>query len=380
MTVPLFHWTQVLLLCALMLLVGFVLAKQSKPKRPNYIKDTHAIAAATTPALEHLQSAFQSGQLGFSESLELAATYRRTGDLERAIAIHQSLYGRPGLSWQELQRAQFELAKDFFQAGILSRAEDLLESLIEQKGDLQLDTAQLLIRLYVQQKDWHKATDLFIQHLQYLDPSLHWVYANVLCEQAIIQMRTNPEQARQLIVMARQKHPNSIRPNVMLIHIAQQQKSWREWLNQVQLFLKEQPERIDLVKQSIMDAIHQSPDLDQKIITLLKSLSQQPQIRFFRAQLALRMQQSDESFELLKSIDLNWDTLLLRIKYLSRELNHPELIELDQKLQQFDQKRLRYQCSHCGYEALVHRWHCPQCERWETLQPTESELNQKLLL
>jgi lipopolysaccharide biosynthesis regulator YciM len=330
--------------------------------------------------LEHLQAAFRAGQLGFEESLELAATYRKKGDLEQAIVIHQSLYGRPGLAWQDMQRAQYELAKDFFQAGILSRAEDLLESLMEQKGPLLSITAQLLARLYVQQKDWHKATELFMSHPQMIDASLQSTYANVLCEQAQQQMLQRPQYAQQLIQLARQRHPESIRPTVVLMRLSQQQKRWREWLAQIQTFLKDHPERIDLLKPSLFEVIQHQPELLSKITAILKSVSQDSQIRLFRAELAMRMQQSSEAVELLKSIDLNWDTLLLRLKYLSHELSHHELTQLYQKLNQSDQKRLRYQCSHCGYQALHHRWHCPQCERWETLQPSDSQLNQKLLL
>lgn len=380
MTLPLFHWTQVLILVGLALWLGFWIASRIKPKSqaPDANKDTQT--RVNTPALEHVHLAFQSGQLGFEESLELAATYRRKGDLEQAISIHQSLYGRPGLAWRDMQRAQYELANDFFQAGIFSRAEDLLESLIEQKGELKLLTAQLLIRLYVQQKDWHKAVDLFITQPDFMNKSLGWTYANVLCEQAEQVMALNPQQAQQLVQLARQRNPDSVRPDLVLMSLSQQQRRWRDWFSQVQNFLRKNPERIDLIRQNIDSALQEQPELQSKMSAFLKSISQHPQIRLYRSELAIRLQQPAEASHLLKSIDLDWDALLLRIRHLAHELNHPELSQLYQELHRSDQKRRRYQCSHCGYEALQHRWHCPQCERWETLKPASAHQNSNLLL
>lgn len=380
MSIPLFHWIQVLALCAVALIVGFLWGKRPSSDRNRNTPNNDPGQPSNSPAIEHLNLAFKSGQLGFAESLELAATYRRKGDLEQAITIHQSLYGRPGLAWQDMQRAQFELAKDFFQAGILSRAEDLLESLIEQKGILQITTAELLVRLYIQQKDWHKAANLFINHPQMINGALKWTYAHVLCEQAHLLMSHKPHQAEPFILMARQHHPDSIRPTLLMMQMAQQQRRWRDWLNQVQTFLREHPDRIDLVKDAIISAIEQEPTLKDRMATLLKSLSQQPQIRLFRAELAMRMQQPQSAVALLKSVDLNWQTLLLRLRHLVNELNHDELNQLYQKLLDADHKRLRYQCGHCGFEALQHHWQCPQCERWETLKPADIQPSQNLLL
>lgn len=380
MSIPLFHWIQVLALCGVALMIGFILGKNPALNRNRKAPSKAPDQPSNSPALEHLNLAFKSGQLGFAESLELAATYRRKGDLEQAITIHQSLYGRPGLAWQDMQRAQFELAKDFFQAGILSRAEDLLESLIEQKGVLQLTTAELLVRLYIQQKDWHKAVDLFNNHPQMMNGALKWTYAHVLCEQAQLLMSHKSHQAQPLIQMVRQQHPDSIRPALLMMRMAQQQRRWRDWLSQLQTFLRKHPDRIDLVKDDIFTAIEQDPTSKDRIATFLKSLSQQPQIRIFRAELAMSMQQPQDAVALLKSVDLNGQTLLLRLRQLVHELNHDELNQLYQKLLAADHKRLRYQCGHCGYEALQHHWQCPQCERWETLKPTDVQSSQNLLL
>lgn len=380
MHLPLFHWSQVLLLSLLMLILGFLFARSIKKKYPSQFTSIDTQTSVSTPALEHLQGAFHLGKLGFEESLELAIAYRRKGDLEQAIVIHQSLYGQPGLAWQDMQRAQYELAKDFYQAGILSRAEDLLESLIVQKGQLQVTTAQLLIRLYVQQKDWLKAGDLFKLYPQTINRSTQWTFAHVLCEQAELEMPKNPDYAQQLLHLAQQRHPGSLRPNLVLLQLAQQQKRWRDWLIQLHHILKNNPQQIDLLKNNLFFVLQSQPSLEVKIIQLLKRISQEPSIRIFRAEWAFKTQKTDEAVELINNVQLNWETLLLRINYLANQLNHPELTQLDQKIQSLNLKRLKYQCLHCGYEALLHHWYCPQCERWETLQPSDVEPNQQKLL
>ncbi|MCE4105094.1 lipopolysaccharide assembly protein LapB, partial [Klebsiella pneumoniae] len=60
----------------------------------------------------------------------LGSLFRRRGETERAIRVHQNLVNRPDLPPNERDHALFELGQDFLRAGLLDRAEESLRMLM----------------------------------------------------------------------------------------------------------------------------------------------------------------------------------------------------------------------------------------------------------
>ena len=60
--------------------------------------------------------------------LALGGLYRRRGEFDKAILIHQNLLSRPTLENELKQQALYELAKDFFSAGLYDRSEKIFRS------------------------------------------------------------------------------------------------------------------------------------------------------------------------------------------------------------------------------------------------------------
>ena len=61
--------------------------------------------------------------------LALGALYRRRGEIDRAIRVHQNLIGREDLEPRHREQATYALAQDYLKAGLHDRAEKLLEGL-----------------------------------------------------------------------------------------------------------------------------------------------------------------------------------------------------------------------------------------------------------
>ena len=59
----------------------------------------------------------------------LGGMFRRRGETDRAIRLHQSLLARTDLAVALIERARLELAHDFFKAGMLDRAEEAFAAL-----------------------------------------------------------------------------------------------------------------------------------------------------------------------------------------------------------------------------------------------------------
>lgn len=382
---PDFSWTQVVLLCGLSLFIGYSLAGAIWRRRRPLVPPEQVEAGSKTPrshdtpALRVLEEQFHQGRLGFEESLELAATFRRQGDLQGATEIHQSLYGRPGLDWESQQRAQFELAKDFFQAGILGRAEDLLRPLVSVSGAKTIDAVRLLIKIYQQEQDWEAAIELFDQHPNLATGGLRWEYVHMLCERAEVVINNDPRVAKDLVRRASQVEPTSNRPMLIALELASRDGRWRELTRMTHRFLDAEQVRIDLLGPVLHHVAREYPEHMKPLLMVLQRHNQHAAVRMLHGELLFQLGETEQGIQLIKSVPLNVDTLQWRLDYLADHLGSSDLRVITDDLQRTEAKTLRYQCTHCGYRSHSHHWHCPQCDRWETLTPGERK-NSKLLI
>ena len=125
----------------------------------------------------------------------LGSLFRRRGEVERAIRMHQNLVERVDLPEQQKFDALFELAQDYLKAGLLDRAEELFAKL---QGSPHAEAAhRYLLEIYEQEKDWQKAIET-AQQLQTLTGQSHQKeIANFYCEMASREiMESRPEAAR----------------------------------------------------------------------------------------------------------------------------------------------------------------------------------------
>lgn len=382
---PDFSWIQVLLLCGLSLFLGYRLAdfiwRRRRPIAPpdQYAPENPPERSLQTPALRVLEDQFHQGRLSFDESLELAATYRRQGDLHGATEIHQSLYGLPGLDWASQQRAQFELAMDFFQAGILGRAEDLLTPLVTQGGAMTAEAVRLLIKIYKQEQDWSPALQLFERHPRLSEGGLRWEHVHMLCEQAATLRDSEPAEARDLVRKAGQVEPTSTRPRLMALQLAADQARWRDLTRFTHHFLDTEFKRVDLLAPVLQQIANQHAEHMQPLLMVLQRYNQHAEVRLLHGELLFQLGDTEQGMKLIESVPLTLDTLQWRLDYLADQTGVSSLRAITDELQRTQEKVLHYQCGYCGYQSHSHHWHCPQCGRWETLTPGNVR-NSKLLI
>jgi len=115
--------------------------------------------------------------------LALGNLFRRRGEVDRAIRIHQNVVAKPALEFGQRTTALLELGLDYMRSGLLDRAESLFKELLE-TGAHQRQAVGHLIDIYQQERDWDKALDFTVrlEHLAHLN--LGERRAHFLCEQA----------------------------------------------------------------------------------------------------------------------------------------------------------------------------------------------------
>src|SRR5207244_3687511 len=108
--------------------------------------------------------------------------FRRRGEYERAVRVHEHLLSRGDLSREERQRAQYALALDFLKAGLLDRAEEALRKLGGTAHEGQALLA--LLAIYERTRDWPNASGIARKLGELGQGNFDGRLAHYLCEQA----------------------------------------------------------------------------------------------------------------------------------------------------------------------------------------------------
>ena len=301
----------------------------------------------------------------------LGNLFRRRGEFERAVRVHQHLLDRADISQSDRERAQYDLAMDFVKAGILDRAEDALKPLMG--TPLAPQALLALLSIYERSRDWQQAADIAVQ----LDQSGQGQFAvrrsHYLCELAATQ--TNSDQASALLLQAIETAPLSARPRIALASLLEQEQRHAKACDQLQELAQLVPAAMPLIAASLARL---APLVQRQIgvLTLLQDCYHQSQ--------------SLDVLNAIVSLQSDMGQAHGRELYASHLQKHPSLIaatslladaSLDPAQQPQVQRALehaakplrRYRCAACGFEALQHFWHCPGCQAWDSYPPRRIE-------
>src|SRR5215210_1655972 len=112
----------------------------------------------------------------------LGNLFRRRGEVERAIRMHQNLADRTDLATEQRVTALYELAQDYLKAGLLDRAEEMFLKL--QGSPYEQTALKFLLEIYEQEKDWLKAIDISKKMDSVTGQSSQREIAHFFCEMA----------------------------------------------------------------------------------------------------------------------------------------------------------------------------------------------------
>src|ERR1700675_773382 len=152
----------------------------------------------------------------------LGNLFRRQGEIDRAIRMHQNLLDRPDLPADKRQTAVFELAQDFHRAGLLDRAEELFSRLA--RGPCEVQALRFLLQIYEQEKDWQKAIATTKRMEALAKRPYFKEIAHYYCELAQNAMlRSKLDDARRHLEQALAEYKMGTRATIMLGDAAAQQ-------------------------------------------------------------------------------------------------------------------------------------------------------------
>jgi lipopolysaccharide assembly protein B len=287
----------------------------------------------------------------------LGSLFRRRGEVDRAIAIHSRLREYGGSSLRD--KAAFALALDYLSAGLMDRAEQLLEELAASR---QYRAAALdhLERIYESQGDWAKALKVFHELPQPVQSERSRVAAHYLCElaeQALLQGEA--ERARALLRQARTHQEALPRADILAARLAE---AAGEHAAALALYLQ---------------ALEMSPGLALEIIPPVLRIAAGAGGTDVLPELGRRLRGSGR----VSPRQLAWLLAtavpapdVARLPGITAELGAgvhslAEATSLSALLTRIGDAGGRYQCEDCGLNSVGWYWRCPKCRAWDSLRP-----------
>lgn len=310
----------------------------------------------------------------------LGSLFRRRGETDRAIRMHQNLADRDDLSEEQRLQALSELGLDFLKAGLLDRAEAVF---VQLRGTRANDFAlKNLLDIYQQEKDWHKAIETANALPEH--ESLLWEkeVSNFHCELAAADLANSRfDDAAASLAHALEMNRKSVRASMLLGDLYAARGDERAALEAWKRVESQNPIYLALVAERIMDAYRRLGELEQGMQLLRSYLDQYPSLDLLDALFQWELQQegAQAAYNLVRDELRRNPTLLgldklLEAALLTAPVAQRTDIELVKGLVHGHTRRVaRYRCEACGFKARQFYWRCPACGGWETYPPKRTE-------
>ncbi len=317
--------------------------------------------------IEAVQQDPDTSELHFA----LGNLFRRRGEFERAVRVHQHLLARADLSAKDRHRAKFALAQDYLRAGIIDRAEDALKGL--EGTALEAQAMIALLNLYERSRDWERAAQI-AKRLEVLgEGDFSARLAHYWCEQA--QQTKSPESAKLLIDKALLCAPKNARANLALAQVLHTLGQAEASYNTLKMLMTETPQFAGLGAELLAKLAIELHKKDEAQQLLSHSYNGKPRLDVLEAMVLLNTTTAHTDQSLYAQHLERTPSLIAATQWLrGEELSDPNT--QTRILQTLDKSSIplkRYRCAACGFEALTHFWQCPGCQAWDSYPPERIE-------
>ncbi len=317
--------------------------------------------------IEAVQNDPDTSELHFA----LGNLFRRRGEYERAVRVHEHLLSRGDLARTDRERAQHALALDFLKAGLLDRAEDALNKLDGTPFEGQARLA--LLAIYERSRDWPQAAVIARKLEASGEGSFSGRLSHYLCEQSAALAATGKHaEAKALLEQAIATAPQAARPRIDLAALQHSMGDTAAAFATLQLLAAETPGAMPLIAARLVQLAGADDVRAGEALALLKSTyAQAPSLDVLEGIVAL-----EASAGASAGSARDWyvrhlehePSLVAAAKWIAGEkLEHEQFHpQVQRALDNAVRPLTRYRCAACGFEAKQHFWQCPGCQAWDS--------------
>lgn len=347
------------------------------PLNIDYLKGLNFLLnEQTDQALEHFLKMVRVDDKTIETHFALGSLFRRRGEVDRAIRIHQNIIARPDLAAEQRDQALFSLAKDYLRAGLLDRAENLFVRL-SQGSRYQVEALEQLCRIFEQEREWQRAIESG-QKLEVLSgQSLALQIAHYYCELA--EQAVNKKDfvaARAFVKKAQSGRPRTQRGALTRARIASDTGDSRTALRLYHRIIDENTYLITEALPALVEIYNREGSTEQLESSLRALLVNNPKMKKDVAYTAIVNDIGGVSIidECVEEYMLSEPTLaefidLQTVHEASGKDDRAALAKVRAALSKLAATIPRYQCKECGFSSQRLLWQCPSCRDWETQRP-----------
>ena len=309
--------------------------------------------------------------------LALGNLFRRRGEVDRAIRIHQNLIARPSLSPEYRDTALMELAMDYMRSGLLDRAEALFQELVASTAHAQQAFTELL-DIYQQEKDWDNAINTARKLEIVSGRKLSKIIAQFYCEKAEEILNTGGREGvmdnlhKALII-----DPDCARASLLEGQLLQKDGKFKQAIKLYKRIEDQDPEILPEAIIPLLSCYRELDAIDEFIEYLRELVSRHGSITAILtlAELLYEQQGTGEAIRFIttevkkhptvKGVDSLLQYVLTQTEGSTRE----SLMSVKELTGRLLKGRSAYKCNHCGFAAKSLHWYCPSCRSWNTIKP-----------
>ncbi|WP_292839550.1 lipopolysaccharide assembly protein LapB [Methylotenera sp.] len=344
-------------------------------------------------AIEAFTEAVQANTDSLELHFALGSLFRKRGEVDRAIHLHLNLLEKKELEPQQKLAVTAELAQDYLKAGLLDRAEELFESLNDDR--YRQPALRALLEIYVREREWERAIKAATELERLSGVPFRIEISHYYCEMAIkSKLANDTHTARFELDQALNANKNCVRANVLLGDMEAEADAHKEAISTWRRIEFQQPEYLGLIAPKLLAsfraikqtaeglALLQSYLQNYKLPTLINVL--------YEATLAENGPESAAILartELIKMPSLSVLDQLLQARTIAikqqtdqaenttfKDIQFNDLQLMQQTVRHAIGNKTAYHCEQCGFKAKYHHWQCPACNAWEALPAEPSAI------
>ena len=309
--------------------------------------------------------------------LALGNLFRRRGEVDRAIRIHQNLIARPQLDKTQRVQALLELGQDYMKAGVLDRAERLFHELVSMNEHV-ASSLKYLLQIYEQQKEWVQAIETADRLKKNGDINIRSAIAHYYTELAEIEKTANAfDQAQRLLKQAINVDHQCVRASIMLARIKMARDDFKGAIKSFKQVREQNPDFLSEIVVDLSTCYERMGDKKKLMTYLNDCLTDFPRISLvLEIATLIQTEKGDRAAidfiadQIHKHPSLRGLSHLLNV-YLCNATGDTRdklLILRELVLKLLDEKPV-YRCSDCGVGSKTLYWQCPGCRHWSSVKP-----------
>jgi lipopolysaccharide biosynthesis regulator YciM len=309
--------------------------------------------------------------------IALGHLFRRRGEVERAIRLHQGLISRNGISDEHKVLALLELGEDYMRAGLLDRAETLFTDLVRLDGN-QDKALRHLLAIYQFERDWPKSIEFARRLEEVTGESCARLIAHFYCEMAEQERRRGDiAGARSRLTQASGADPHSVRAGMLEAAFDANEGNPHAAVRTYERIARIEPDYLPEILPPLLNCYAQCGESERAraflaemierhqgvapILAMTKWLEDHDGAESARAFLSARLRERPS---------VRGQAALIELVRVQDTAATPALLDaLHESTADMLKRAPGYRCNRCGFSARAHHWQCPGCRSWGTVMP-----------